>query len=93
MFPYIYSTKDKHEEKNTVTVVDKKMKYNIESLQNESTKFLYQQRLNSKLNRNEFTDTGEMYNYLKAVFMKQQRKHWVKKRITREGKQLFGMKK
>ena len=41
------------------------MQYNIESLQNESTKFLYQQRLNNKLNRNEFTDTEEMYNYLK----------------------------
>jgi len=35
---------------NTVTVVDKKRKYNVESLQNESTKFLYQQRLNNKLN-------------------------------------------
>ena len=45
-------TKDKHEEKkeNTVTVVDKKRKYNIESLQNESTKSLYQQLLNNKLN-------------------------------------------
>jgi len=46
-------------------MVDKKMKYNIESLQNESTKLLYQQRLNNKLNRNEITDTEEMYNYLK----------------------------
>ena len=50
---------------NTVAVVDKKRKYNVESLQNESTKFLYQQRLNNKLNRNEFTVTEEMYNYLK----------------------------
>jgi hypothetical protein len=50
---------------DTGTMVDKKKKYNIESLQNESTKFLYQQRLNKKLNRNEFTDTEEMYNYLK----------------------------
>ena len=56
-FPYMCTTKDKHKEKHNVTTVDKKMKYNIESLQNESTKFLYQQRLNSKLNRNEFTDT------------------------------------
>ena len=40
------------------------MKYNIESLQNESTKCLYQQRLNNKLNRNESTDTEEMYKYL-----------------------------
>ena len=46
-------------------MVYKKVQYNIESLQNESTKFLYQQRLNNKLNRNEFTDTEEMYNYLK----------------------------
>ena len=59
------TTTDKHEEKNNVTIVDKEKKYNIESLQNESTKFLYQQRLNSKLNRNEFTDTEEMYKYLK----------------------------
>ena len=53
LFPYTYTTKDKHEEKkeNTATVVDKKRKYNIESLQNESTKFLYQQRLNNKLNQ------------------------------------------
>jgi len=63
----MYTTKDKHEEKkeNTVTMVDKKGKYNIESLQNESTKFLYKPRLNIKLNRNEFTDTEEMHNYLK----------------------------
>jgi len=51
-------------------VVDKKRKYNIESLQNESTKFLYQQRLNNKLNQNEFTDTEEMYNYLKNCIHK-----------------------
>ena len=62
------TTKDKHEEKNNVTMVDKKMKYNIGSLQNESIKFLYQQRLNSKLNRNEFTDTEEMYNNLKKLY-------------------------
>ena len=56
---------NKHEEKNNVTIVYKEKKYNIESLQNESTKFLYQHRLNSKLHRNEFTDTEEMYKYLK----------------------------
>jgi len=63
----MYTIKDKYEEKkeNTVRMVDKKRKYNIESLQNESAKFLYQQRLNNKLNRNEFTDTEQMYNYLK----------------------------
>ena len=74
-------------------MVDKKRKYNIESLQNESTKFLYQQRLNNKLNRSEFTDTEEMYNYFKNVSMKQQRKPWEKKRIRKEGKQFFGMQK
>jgi hypothetical protein len=59
LFPYMYTNKAKHEEKkeNTVTVVDKNKKYNNESLQNESTTFLYQQRLNNKLNRSEFTDT------------------------------------
>jgi hypothetical protein len=62
LFPYMYTTKDKHEEKkeNTVTMVDKKRKYNIGSLQDESTKFLYKQSLNNKLNRNEFTDTEEI---------------------------------
>jgi hypothetical protein len=63
----MYTTKGKHEKKKESigTMVDKKRKYNIDSLQNESTKFLYQQRLNNKLNRNEFTDREEMYNYLK----------------------------
>jgi hypothetical protein len=75
-----------------VAVVDKKRQYNIDSLQNESTKTLYQQRLNNKLNRNEFAGTEEIYNYLKFVFMKQQRKHWEKKRQTKEG-QFFGMQK
>ena len=46
-------------------MVDKKRKYNIESLQNESTKFLYQQRLYNKLNQNEFTGREEMHNFLK----------------------------
>ncbi len=58
------TTTDKHEEKNNVTIVDKEKKYNIESLQNESTKFLYQQRLNSKLNQNKFTDTEKTYKYM-----------------------------
>jgi len=54
------TTKDEEKKQNTVTMVDKKRKYNIESLQNESTTFLYQQKLNNKLNRNEFADTVEM---------------------------------
>jgi len=95
LFPYMYTTNDKHEEKkeNTVTMVDKKSPYNIESLQNEITKLSYQQRLNNKLNRNEFTDTEEIYNKLKIVPMTQQRKHWEKKRKTKEGKQFFGKQK
>ena len=70
LFPYTYKTKDKHEEMKeiTVTMVDQKWKYNIESLQNGSTKFLYQQILNNKLNPNEFTDTEEMCNYLRKVY-------------------------
>ena len=50
LYLYMYTTKDEHEEKkeSTVTMVDKKRKYNIKSLQNESTKFLYQHRLNNK---------------------------------------------
>jgi hypothetical protein len=65
--PSMYTAKDEHEEKkeSTVAMVDMKRKYNIESLQNESTKFLCKQRVKNKLNRNEFTDTEEMYNYLK----------------------------
>jgi hypothetical protein len=36
LFPYMYINKDKNEDKkeNTATMVDKKRKYNIESLQN-----------------------------------------------------------
>jgi hypothetical protein len=49
-------------------MVDKKRKYNIECLQNESIKFLDLQRLNKKLNRNEFTDRKEMYNYFKKLY-------------------------
>jgi len=66
----MHTTTDKHEEKkeNTETMVDKNRKYNIESFQYESTKFLYQQRLTNKLNQNEFADTEEMYNYLKKVY-------------------------
>ena len=64
-FPYMNTTTDKHEEKNNVTMVYKKLKYNIESLQNEIKQFLYEQRLYSKLNRDEFTDTEEINKYLK----------------------------
>jgi hypothetical protein len=95
LFPYTYTNKDKYEEKNenTVIMVDKKRKYNIASLHNESTKLLYQQRLNDKLTQNEFADTEEMSKYLKIVFMKQQKKLWEKNRLTKEGKHFFGMQK
>jgi hypothetical protein len=91
----MHTTTDKHEEKkeNMETMVDKNRKYNIESLQNESTEFLYQQRLTTKLNQNEFAYTEEMYNYLKSVLVKQQRKHWEKRRLTKEGKQCFRMQR
>jgi hypothetical protein len=61
----MHTTTDKHEEKkeNMKKMVDKNRKYNIESLQNESTKFLYQQRLTNKVNQNKFADTEEMCNY------------------------------
>ena len=93
LFPYMYPTNDKHEEKkeNTITMLDKKKKYNIESLQNESTKFLYQQRLKNKLNLNEFTDTEEMYNYLKNCIHEAAKEAPEKKRLTKERKQFFGM--
>jgi hypothetical protein len=50
----MHTTTDKYEEKkeNTEKMVDKNRKYNIESLQNKSTKFLYQKRLTNKLNQN-----------------------------------------
>ena len=91
----MYRTKDKHEEKkeNTVTMVYKKVQYNIESLQNESTKFLYQQRLNNKLNRNEFTDTEETCNYLKNCIHEAAKEALGEKEDNKEGKQCFGMQK
>ena len=55
----MHTSTDKHEEKNenAETMVDKNRKSNIESLKNESTKFLYQHILTSKLNLNEFANT------------------------------------
>jgi hypothetical protein len=87
----MHTTTDKHEEKkeNTETMMYKKRKYNIGRLKNKSTKFLYQQRLTNKLHQNEFADMEEMYNYLKSAFMKQQREHWEKRSLTKEGKQSF----
>jgi len=88
-------TKDKHEEKkeNTVTVVDKKRKYNIESLQNESTKSLYQQLLNNKLNWNELTGTEEMYNYLKNCIHEATKEALGEKEVNKGRKRTFGMQK
>ena len=61
-FSYMYTNKGKHEEKNKNIEMkrEKKRKYNIESLHDETTKFLYQHRLNDKLKQNEFADTEEM---------------------------------
>ena len=71
-------------------MVDKKMKYNIESLQNESTKLLYQQRLNNKLNRNEITDTEEMYNYLKNCIHEAAKEALGEKEDKKGRKTIFG---
>jgi len=87
----MYTTKDKHEEKkeNTVTMVDKKRKYNIESLQNESRTFLYQQIPNNRLNQNEFTNREEMYNYLKNCIHEAAKEVLGEKEVNKEGKQFF----
>jgi hypothetical protein len=92
LFPYMYTNKDKHEEKkeNTVPVVDKNKKYNIESLQNESTIFLYQQRLNNKLNRSEFTDTEEMYNCLKNYIHEAAKEALGEKEVNKGTETFFG---
>ena len=70
-------------------MVDKKRKHNIESLQSGSTKFLCQQRLNNELNRNEFTDTEGMYNYLKNCINETAKKHWEKRGEKRKGNNFF----
>jgi hypothetical protein len=46
---------------------------------------LYQQRLSNKLNRNEFGDTEEMYNYLKNCIHEAAKEALAKKRHTKEG--------
>ena len=65
--------------------MDKEKKYNIES-----TKFLYQQRLNSKLNRNEFTDTEEMYKYLKNCILEAAIEALCEKEDNKGRKTIFG---
>ena len=84
-------TKDKHKEtkEKNVTVVDKGRKYNIESLQNESTKFLYQHRLNGKLNQNEFTDTAGMYSYIKKCIHEAAKKALGEKGVNKGRKTIF----
>jgi len=91
LLPYMCTTKDKHKEtkEKNVTMVDKGRKYNIESLQNESTKFLYQQRLNGKLNQNEFTDTEEMYNYLKKCILEAAKEALGEKEANKGRKTIF----
>jgi hypothetical protein len=51
LFSYMHTTTDTMR-RNMDKMVDKNRKYNIESLQNESTKFLYQQRLTNKFKMN-----------------------------------------
>jgi len=53
----------------------------------------YINRLNNKLNWNEFTDTEEMYNYLKNCIHEAVKEALREKRLTKEGKQFFGMQK
>jgi hypothetical protein len=74
-------------------MVDKKKKYSIESLYNESTKLLYQQRLNDKLTQNEFADTEETYQYLTNCVHEAAKEALGEKRLTKEGKQIFGTQK
>jgi len=70
-------------------MVDKKRKYNIESPQNECTKFLYQQRLNNKLNQYEFTDTEDMYNYSKNCIHEAAKEVLREKGVNKERKTIF----
>jgi len=74
---------------NTVTVVDKKRNYNVQSLQIENTKYLYQQRLKNKLNRNEFTNTEEMYNYLKSCIHEAAKEALGEKEVNKGRKTIF----
>jgi hypothetical protein len=87
----MHTTTDKHEEKKetTKTMVDKNSRYNIESLQNESTQFLYQQRLTNKLNQNESADTEEMYNYLKKCIYKAAKEALGEKEVNKGRKTMF----
>jgi transcriptional regulator of heat shock response len=87
----MHTTTDKHEEKkeNTEKMVDKNRKYNIESLQNESTKFLYQQRLTNKLNQNEFADMEEMYYYFKKCIHKAAKEALGVKEVNKGRKTVF----
>jgi ribosomal protein L17 len=91
LFPYIHTTTDKHKEKkeNMETMVDKNRKYNIESLQNESTKFLYQQRLTNKLNQNEFADMEEMYSYIRKCIHEAAKKALGEKEVNKGRKTMF----
>jgi hypothetical protein len=87
----MHTTTDKHKEKeeNTETMVVKNRKSNIESLQNASTKFLYQQKLTNKLNRNECTDTEEMYNYLEKCIYEAEKEALEEKKVNKGRKTMF----
>jgi ferredoxin-thioredoxin reductase catalytic subunit len=73
---------------NTETMLNKNRKYNIESVQNESTKFLYQRRLTNKLNQNEFVDTEEMYNYLNKC-IHEAAKEALREKLNKKRKTMF----
>jgi hypothetical protein len=87
----MYTNKDKHEEKNenAVIMADKKGKYNIESLHNESTKLLYQQILNDKLTQNEFSDKEETYKYLTNCIHEAAKETLGEKEVNKGRKAIF----
>jgi hypothetical protein len=91
LFPYMNTTTDKHEDKkeNTETMVGKNRKYNIDSLQNESTKKKKQKRLTNKLNKNEFVDTEEMCNYLKNCIHEATKEALGEKEVNKGRKTMF----
>jgi hypothetical protein len=91
LFPYMQTTTDKHEVKkeNMETMVDKNKKYNIESLQNGSTEFLFQRRLTNKLNQNKFVDTEDMYNYFKKCIHEAAKKALGEKEVNNGRKTMF----
>ena len=69
--------------------IEKNRKYNTESLKNESTRYLYQQRLTNKLTQKEFADTEEMYNYLKKCIHEAAKEALGEKEMNKGRKTMF----